>query len=71
MPSAYSCESATPSRSPHRDLGVSADAVAISNDLHSCSCPQAIIKVRPPNSLDYRVRTVLPKSKKPKKISPF
>ena len=41
---------------PHRGLRVSADAVAVSNDLHSCSRPQAILKVRPPNSLDYRVR---------------
>ena len=56
MPSAYSCESATLSRQPHRDFRVSADAVAVSNDLHSCSCPQAILKVRPPNSLDYKVR---------------
>ena len=54
MPSAYSCESATPSRQTHRDLRVSADAVAVSNDLHSCSRPQAILKVRHLRSLDYR-----------------
>ena len=54
MPSAYSCESATPSRRPQRDLRISADAVAVSNDLHSCSRPQAILKVRHLRSLDYR-----------------
>ena len=56
MPSAYSCESATPSCWPHRNLRVSADAVAVSNDLHSCSRPQAILKVRHLRSLDYRPR---------------
>ena len=56
MPSAYSCESATPSRQPHRDLRVSVDAVAVSNDLHSLSRPQAILKVWHLRSLDYRPR---------------
>ena len=41
MPYAYSCESTTPSHQPHRDLRVSVEAVAVSNDLHSCSRPQA------------------------------
>ena len=54
VPSAYSCESATLSHWPHRDLRVSADAVAVGNDLHSCSRPQAILKVRHLRSLDYR-----------------
>ena len=40
---------------PHKDLRVSADTVVVSNDLHNCSRPQAILKVQPPNSLDYRV----------------
>ena len=52
----YSSESDTPIHWPHRDLRVSADAVAVSNDLHSYFRPQAILKVRPPNSLDYGVR---------------
>ena len=56
MPSAYSCESATLSHWSHRDLRVSADAVAVGNDLHSCSRPQAILKVRHLRSLDYRPR---------------
>ena len=45
MPSVYSCESVTHSHWPHRDLRDSADAVAVSNDLHICSHPQAIHKV--------------------------
>ena len=53
MPSVYSCESATPSHWPHRDLRVIVDAVGVSNDLHSCSRPQAILIVRHLRSLDY------------------
>ena len=56
VPSAHSCEYATPSRWPQGDLRVSADTVAVSNDLHSCTHPQAILKVRHLRSLDYRPR---------------
>ena len=56
MPSAYSCESATPSCQLQRDLRVSVDAVAVSNGLHSCSYPQATLKIRHIRSLDYRPR---------------
>ena len=34
----------------------SADAESVRNDLPRAPCPQDILKVRPPNSLDYRVR---------------
>ena len=54
MPSAYSCESATPSCQLQRDLRASADTVAVSNDLHSCSHPQATLKIWHIRSLDYR-----------------
>ena len=33
---------------------VSADAVAVSNNHHSHSCPQAILKVQPPNLLELQ-----------------
>ena len=34
----------------------SADAESVQNDLPRAPCPQVILKVRPPNSLDYRAR---------------
>ena len=56
IPSVYISESATLSHPPNRDLRISEDAVAVSNDFHSCSRPQAILKVRHLRSLDYRPR---------------
>ena len=38
------------------DHGLSADTKEASAVLQEDSCPQAILKLRPPNSLDYRVR---------------
>ena len=38
------------------DHRASADAESVRNDLPRAPCPQDILKVRPPNSLDYRVR---------------
>ena len=55
MPSTYTYESATLSRWPQRDLRVSADAVAVGNNLYSCSRPQTILKVRHKRSLDLFV----------------
>ena len=40
----------------HHDPRASADAESASNDLPRAPCPQDILKVRPPNSLDYRAR---------------
>ena len=37
-------------------LQVSADAALIRQDQLRAARPQAILKLRPPNSLDYRVR---------------
>ena len=39
-----------------RDPRASADAESTRNDLSRAPCPQDILKVRPPNSLDYRAR---------------
>ena len=39
-----------------RDPRASADAESARNDLPRAPCPQDILKVRPPNSLDYRAR---------------
>ena len=39
-----------------RDPRASADAESAKNDLPRAPCPQDILKVRPPNSLDYRAR---------------
>ena len=47
-----------------RDLRASADAESASNDLPRAPCPQDILKVRPPNSLDYRARYDTPAKKK-------
>ena len=38
------------------DHGLSADAIEASAVLQEDSRPQAILKLRPPNSLDYRAR---------------
>ena len=38
------------------DQRASADTESVRNDLLRVPCHQAILKVRPPNSLDYRVR---------------
>ena len=38
------------------DPRASADAESARNDLPRAPCPQDILKVRPPNSLDYRAR---------------
>ena len=38
------------------DHRASADTGSVQNDLPRAPCPHAILKVRPPNSLDYRVR---------------
>ena len=38
------------------DHGLSADAIETSAVLQEDSCPQAILKLRPPNSLDYSTR---------------
>ena len=38
------------------DHGLSADTKEASAVLQEDSCPQAILKLRPPNSLDYRAR---------------
>ena len=45
------------------DHRASADAESVGNDLPRAPCPQDILKVRPPNSLDYRVRYDTPASK--------
>ena len=37
-------------------LQVSADAALIRQDQLRAAWPQSILKIRPPNSLDYRVR---------------
>ena len=37
-----------------------ADAESVRNDIPRAPCPQAILKVRPPNSLDYRARYDVP-----------
>ena len=42
--------------SGNRDPRASADAESARNDLPRAPCPQDILKVRPPNSLDYRAR---------------
>ena len=39
-----------------RSLRASADAGSARNDLPRAPCPQDILKVQPPNSLDYRAR---------------
>ena len=40
----------------HMNHMVSADAGLVRQDLPRAPWPQAILKVRPPNTLDYRVR---------------
>ena len=45
-----------------RDPRASADAESARNDLPRAPCPQDILKVRPPNSLDYRARYDTPAS---------
>ena len=41
-------------RTFHTDLRASADAMKAITDLQSGSRPRAILKIRPPSSLDYR-----------------
>ena len=43
-------------RTCHIDLRASADAMKAITDLQSGSRPRAILKIRPPSSLDYRAR---------------
>ena len=40
----------------HIDLRYGADVLKAVFDLHLGSCPRAILKIRPPSSLDYRAR---------------
>ena len=44
------------------DPRASADAESARNDLPRAPCPQDILKIRPPNSLDYRARYDTPAS---------
>ena len=46
-----------------RDPRASADAESARNDLPRAPCPQDILKIRPPNSLDYKARYDTPASK--------
>ena len=45
-----------PQRANHIDLRYSADALKAISDLQLGSRPRAILKIRPPSSLDYRAR---------------
>ena len=47
------------------DPRASADAESARNDLPRAPCPQDILKVRPPNSLDYRARYNTPAFQQP------
>ena len=45
-----------PQGNNHIDLRYSVDALKAISDLQLGSCPRAILKIRPPSSLDYRAR---------------
>ena len=47
---------ASPNGADDIDLRYSADALKAVSDLQLGSCPRAILKIRPPSSLDYRAR---------------
>ncbi len=55
-PSRTSPKAASAKNADQCDHRASADAESVRNDLPRAPCPQVILKVRPPNSLDYRAR---------------
>ncbi len=56
MPTHYPQSHDQPQGANHIDPRYSADALMAVSDLQLSSCPRAILKIRPPSSLDYRAR---------------
>ena len=60
----HSARAASANNADQCDHRASADAGSVRNDLPRAPCPQVILKVRPPNCLDYRARYNTPASPK-------